>query len=107
MAIPKRLILVLLVLVLEQTPQQAQRVRTSRIPPLEPSEWTDVHREALGSYVRIASGNNSLKICVRNPELCRTWLTFAKYFEDDRPALSRRDRQMLILRAAALSHEDY
>jgi alkylhydroperoxidase family enzyme len=96
-----------LVIVLAQSEQHAQRVKAPRIPPLEPSEWTDVHREALGTYARIAPSNTSLKVCVRNPELCRTWLAFAKYFESDAPALSRRDRQMLILRAAALSHEDY
>jgi alkylhydroperoxidase family enzyme len=107
MANPKRLFLVLLLLVGAQPPEHAQRVRTSRIPPLEPSEWTEVHREALGSYARIAPSNNSLKVCVRNPELCRTWLAFATYFEGDAPALSRHDRQLLILRAAALSHEDY
>src|SRR5262249_39692882 len=101
------IMITLLLLICAQTEDRAQRVRSFRMQPSEQAEWSDAQREALGNYARIAPSNNSLKILVRNPELCRTWLTFARYFESDVPALSRRDRQLLILRAAALSHEDY
>jgi alkylhydroperoxidase family enzyme len=44
---------------------------------------------------------------MRNPDLCRSWLTFAAYIEGNSSALPRRDRAILMLRAAWLSREDY
>jgi 4-carboxymuconolactone decarboxylase len=102
----RRLLLLPVVLFVIQAQPQAQRINTPRIKPIEPSEWTAEHREILGA--RAASGNarDTFKICLRNPDLCRSWLPFTTYVESDKSSLPKRDRELLIMRTAFLCGND-
>jgi alkylhydroperoxidase family enzyme len=93
----------LLVTVQAQTPQ----VRRPRIPPVEPSEWTAEQRAVLGDRARRGNTVNSYKICLHNPELCRTWMTFAGYVEGSSSSLPARERELLILRTAWRCRDNY
>ncbi len=108
---PKSICFILLSLIFTagRALDHAERVSAPRVRPIDASQWTEVHRKALGSYA--ANGevpsNNSLATCARNPELCRSWLTFASYIEGNTSTLSRRDRAIIMLRTAWLCGEDY
>ena len=43
-----------------------------KIKPLEPSKWTDAHREVLGP----SGGPTQVQVCLHNLELCRKYWTF-------------------------------
>jgi alkylhydroperoxidase family enzyme len=99
-------LLIAVALLVVQAPAHAQRVNTPRIQPLEPSEWTDESREILGARARGADTRNTFKICLRHPQLCRSWLPLTTYVESDASTLPRRDRELLILRTAWLCRND-
>ena len=94
-------------LMVAQTQQNAQRVASARIQPLEASEWTDAHRETLGSRAREGQTFNVFKTCVRNADLCRAWMPFVSYILSDKNTLSPRDQELLILRTSWLCRADY
>ena len=83
-----------------------QRVRTPRIQPLEPNEWTDEIREILGPRAQGERTRNTFKICVRNPALCRSWMPLTTYVESGESTLPPHDRELLILRTAWLCGND-
>src|SRR5262245_12992461 len=87
-------------------PLTAQRVSAPRIQPVEPSQWTDEHREILGARGRGGDARNTFKICLRNPELCRSWLPFTTYVESPSSSLPPRDRELLIMRTVWLCGND-
>ena len=102
------LFLLLLFSIGAQTSQQAQRVTKPRIQPLQPSEWTDIDREILGSRSRNNQANNLFKTCLRNREACRSYLGFLNYVETSPDStFPRRDRELLILRTTWLCHNEY
>jgi alkylhydroperoxidase family enzyme len=103
----KRFFVVLLLLVIVQSRDRAQPGRTSRIPPVEPAQWTEEQRAALGTRARNGNTVNSYKICLHNPELCRTWMAFASYVEGSSSSLAPRERELLILRTAWLCRDNY
>ena len=103
----KRFFVVLLLLVIVQSRDRAQLGRTSRIPPVEPAQWTEEQRAALGPRARNGNTVNSYKICLHNPELCRTWMAFASYVEGSSSSLAPRERELLILRTAWLCRDNY
>jgi alkylhydroperoxidase family enzyme len=96
----------ILAFVLVPASSEAQRVSTPRVPPLEPSEWTDEHKQILGSRAQGANTRNTFKICLRNPALCRSWLPLTTYVESKESTLPPRDREILILRTTWLSGND-
>ena len=102
----KHVFAVLFLLVTAQ-PQARPQVMRPRIPPVEPSEWTEEQRAALGTRARTGNTVNSFKICLHNPELCRTWMAFAGYVEGSSSSLPARERELLILRTAWLCRDNY
>ena len=107
MTTARRVFAVLLLLVIVQSHDRAQLVRPPRILPVEPSQWTEEQRAALGPRARSGNTVNSYKICLHNPELCRTWMGFAGYVEGSSSSLAPRERELLILRTAWLCRDNY
>jgi alkylhydroperoxidase family enzyme len=86
----------------------AQRVPEARLKPVPASEWTDAHRQVLGT--RAARGDETAHVwstCLRNLELCKNWMVFTDYVLSNRLSLTTRDRELIILRAGYLSRSDY
>jgi alkylhydroperoxidase family enzyme len=106
MTTAKHVCAVLVLLVIAQSQARPQVIRP-RIPPVEPSEWTEEQRAALGTRARTGNTVNSFKICLHNPELCRTWMAFAGYVEGSSSSLPARERELLILRTAWLCRDNY
>lgn len=109
----KLLLVVFAVVVLAQGRDDAQRVSQARIPPLEPSAWTDTHREILrnplygGSRDRGAETPPLYTTCLRNAELCRNWMPLTSYLLSAASGVPARDKELLILRTAWLCRADY
>jgi alkylhydroperoxidase family enzyme len=85
----------------------AQRVPEARLKPVPAAEWTDAHREALGARARGDDTLDVFQTCLRNVELCRSWMTFTNYILSERSSISTRDRELLILRTGYLCRSDY
>jgi alkylhydroperoxidase family enzyme len=99
---------VLTLVLLAPSSAWAQRVPEARLKPVPASEWTDAHRQVLGS--RAARGDETAHVwstCLRNVELCRNWMGFTDYILSDRLSLTTRDRELIILRVGYLSRSDY
>ena len=92
---------------IDTTDAWAQRVPTARITPLPAAEWTDAHKEALGTRARGEETLDVFQTCLRNVELCRTWMPFTNYILSDRLSIPPRERELLILRAGYLCNSDY
>ena len=92
---------------IDTTDAWAQRVPTARITPLPAAEWTDAHKEALGTRARGEETLDVFQTCLRNVELCRTWMPFTNYILSDRLSIPARERELLILRAGYLCNSDY
>jgi alkylhydroperoxidase family enzyme len=105
MTLSKRLFFVFLLVVAAQIPQQAQRGNVPRLSPLEPSEWTDVHRELLGDR---AKGRvlNAIKTYIRHPDLYRAFTAFSRYIEGP-TSLSARDKELIVLRTVWRTRDEY
>jgi alkylhydroperoxidase family enzyme len=100
--------LVLLALALfAPLPLWAQRVPEARLKPVPAAEWTDAHREALGTRARGEDTLDVFQTCLRNLELCRNWMAFTNYILSDRSSITPRDRELLILRIGYLCRSDY
>lgn len=76
------------------------RLTTMRINPLEPSKWTEAHRQ-------VATGRPAqVQVCLHNLELCRKYWEFTTQLTTHY-TLPLRDKELLILRTAWLSRGDY
>ena len=76
------------------------RITTMRIQPLEPSKWTQAHRD-------VATGRpTQVQVCLHNLELCRKYWEFTTQLTTHY-TLPLRDKELLILRTAYLSRGDY
>jgi 4-carboxymuconolactone decarboxylase len=95
------------ILLVSQMQGAAQRVNTARIAPLPAAEWTEAHRAALGQRARGDDTLDVFQTCIRNLELCRSWMPFTDYILSDRQSITARDRELLILRTGFLSRSDY
>jgi alkylhydroperoxidase family enzyme len=100
------LLLTMSVAILMPGVSRGQRLNAPRIQPVEPSQWTDEDRETLGPRGRGGDARNTFKICLRNQDLCRSWLPLTTYVESNKSTLPPRDRELLILRTAWLSKND-
>ena len=100
-------VLALCVFALAPLRGDAQRTSVARILPLATSDWTADDRAILGSMARGDETIDVFKTCLRHTELCRNWMPFTRYILGTASTLSPRDRELLILRASALSHAVY
>ena len=100
-------LLLVLVALAASTDGRAQRVKEARIRPLPAAEWTDGHREALGARARGDDTLDVFQTCIRNLELCRSWMPFTDYILSNRLSISTRERELLILRVGYLCRSDY
>jgi alkylhydroperoxidase family enzyme len=107
MSLLKSIALVATLAVLSTLPVRAQRVPKARLLPVPASEWTDAHREALGTRARGDETADVFQTCLRNVELCRNWMTFTNYILSERISITTRDRELLILRTGYLCRSDY
>ena len=85
----------------------AQHVLQPRIPPLAVSEWTNADLEALGN---IAHGEETLRVfktCLRNLELCRSWMPFTRYVLSQENSVPFREKELVILRTTWLCKTAY
>ena len=73
-----------------------------RIKPLEPSKWTDAHREVIGPQ----GVDSQRAVCAHNLELCRKYWEFTTQLTSHY-TLPLRDKELLILRTAWLSRGDF
>lgn len=85
----------------------AQRVNTARVAPLPTAEWTDEEREILGAMARGDRTIDVFKTCLRHKDLCRAWMPFTRYLLSATSTLTPRDKELAILRTAALCNADY
>lgn len=106
MFLTKPLSVVALVL-LASLPLWAQRVPRPRLMPVPAAEWTDAHRAALGARARGDETANVFRTCLRNVELCRSWMGFTDYVLSERISITQRDRELIILRTGYLCRSDY
>jgi len=101
-----RLVLLLAITVLTQV-SQAQSPQRARILPLPASEWTDAHKQALGSMAQGDRTIDVFKTCLRNLELCRNWMPFTQYVLGTTNSVPRRERELVILRTSWDCDADY
>jgi 4-carboxymuconolactone decarboxylase len=101
-----RLVLLLTIVVLTQV-LQAQSPQRARILPLPVSEWTDAHKQALGSMAQGDRTIDVFKTCLRNLELCRNWMPFTQYVLGTTNSVPRRERELVILRTSWDCDADY
>jgi len=94
-------------IVVAQTSSHAQPEGRARILPLPVSEWTDAHRQALGSYAQGDRTIDVFKTCLRNLELCRNWMPFTQYVLGTTNTVPRRERELVILRTSWDCQADY
>lgn len=102
-----RLLVLIGIVVLAQIPPRAQTTRKARILPLPVSEWTDAHRQALGSMAQGDRTIDVFKTCLRNLELCRNWMPFTQYVLGTTNTVARRERELVILRTSWDCQADY
>jgi 4-carboxymuconolactone decarboxylase len=101
-----RLVLLLTIVVLTQV-SQAQSPQRARILPLPVAEWSDAHKQALGSMAQGDRTIDVFKTCLRNLELCRNWMPFTQYVLGTTNSVSRRERELVILRTSWDCDADY
>jgi 4-carboxymuconolactone decarboxylase len=103
----KTALTLLTIVVLVQTLPQAQLAGRARILPLPVAEWTDAHRQALGSMAQGDRTIDVFKTCLRNLELCRNWMPFTQYVLGTTNTVPRRERELVILRTSWDCNADY
>jgi len=101
-----RLVVLLTIVALTQV-SRAQSPPRARISPLPVSEWTDAHRQALGSMAQGDRTIDVFKTCLRNLELCRNWMPFTQYVLGTTNSVPRRERELVILRTSWDCNADY
>ena len=100
-------VILLSLIVVAQSSSQAQPAGRARILPLPASEWTDAHRQALGSMAQGDRTIDVFKTCLRNLELCRNWMPFTQYVLGTTNTVPRRERELVILRTSWDCQADY
>jgi alkylhydroperoxidase family enzyme len=82
---------------------QPVRLTTPRIAPLPASQWTDRHRALVREYAPDGRVGNALSTLMHVPELAEPVMRFARFL-DQESALEPRQRSLLLLRTAWLTH---
>lgn len=80
--------------------------KTQRIPPLDPSKFTDEQAEVAGGRDGARSGLNIVRLLVHNPKLYRSYFDFAMHLVAA-SSLSMRDREIVILHACSFCGDTY
>jgi 4-carboxymuconolactone decarboxylase len=101
------IVTLLTLIVVAQTSSHAQLPGRPRILPLPVSQWTDAHRQALGSMAQGDRTIDVFKTCLRNLELCRNWMPFTQYVLGTTNTVPRRERELVILRTSWDCQADY
>ena len=78
------------------------RLTAMRIKPLDPSKWTDAHREVIGPQ----GVESQRAVCAHNLELCRKYWEFTTMLTNHY-TLPLRDKELMILRTAWLSRGNF
>ena len=83
------------------------RVSEPRVEPLPESEWSDELRDLLGNLARIDGRViNIFATLAHHPKLLKRWLVFGNHVLA-KQTLSRRDREIAILRIGWLCRAEY
>lgn len=82
------------------------RLKTPRVPPVEPEQWSDEQREIFGGLRVNGRMLNIFKTLANHPKLGKRWLVFANHIMG-KSTLSLRDREILILRIGWLCKSGY
>jgi len=77
-----------------------------RVRPLPDSEWTDLHRSLAATYWHDGPVSNYFRSFLNHPELVKGVMPFEQYILHG-TALTPRHLELLILRTAWLSRNDY
>ncbi len=80
--------------------------RKLRIEPLEPSEWSEDVRDALGPRTSSGRALNIFTTLARHPQLLKRWLVFGSHILGG-STLSPRARELLILRTGYRCKSEY
>ena len=81
------------------------RLAKPRILPLAEAQWTDVHRQLVARFAPDGAGND-LKTLLHVPEMVEALMPFNVYVSNG-SSLSPRHRELLILRTAWLTGNEY
>jgi alkylhydroperoxidase family enzyme len=103
----KRFVVTVCFLALAASHADAQRVSEPRVSPVKPSELTDAQTQAIGRFARGEETLNIFRTCVRNVDLCRSWVPFAQYVISPANGIAPREKELLILRTSWLCRADY
>jgi 4-carboxymuconolactone decarboxylase len=98
---------VLAIVLLAQADSTAQRVSRARIAPLAAANWEAGDAEILGTLGRGEQTIDVFKTCLQHRALCRAWMPFTRYVLSTDSTLTRRDREILILRTSWNCKADY
>ena len=82
------------------------RLTTPRIPPLPEAQWTAEHRALVARYARDGRVGNGLATLLHVPELVEAIMPFVTFLSEE-SALEPRERELLILRTAWLTQNEY
>jgi alkylhydroperoxidase family enzyme len=77
-----------------------------RISPAPESSFTDADRQLIGTYGQDGKATNDLLTYLNHPVLARDIMPFERYISTE-STLPPRDRELLILRTAALCRSEY
>jgi alkylhydroperoxidase family enzyme len=77
-----------------------------RIAPLPESSWNDTQRTLAAEFGHAGAPGNDLAIYLHHPVLAKNIMPFERYIATG-STLSARDREILILRTAAVSRSEY
>lgn len=80
--------------------------KTSRLPPVDTEKFTDEQAELAGGRGSPRSKLSIVRTLVHNPELYRSWQSFARHLISNN-SLSPREREIVILHTAALCRGTY
>jgi alkylhydroperoxidase family enzyme len=80
--------------------------KTPRIPPLDPSEFTDEQAELAGGRNGARAQLNIVRLLVENPPLYRSWMPFAMHCIQAN-SMSPREREIVILHTCAFCRGKY
>ncbi len=85
-----------------------KRLTTPRIPPIDPKDFTDEQRAALGNNQR---PNTNLRTALYEPELGKQWWTWLTFLWNSGrrgdAALTFYDKELVILRTNWVCHDDW
>jgi alkylhydroperoxidase family enzyme len=84
----------------------AMHPRKLRLVPLQPTEWTEEVRDALGPRIRSGQALNIYTTLAHHPQLLKRWLVFAAHVLGG-STLPPRLRELVILRTGYLCKSEY